>query len=349
MNLTLDNGGDLIAAVPLLLGFHPVDSVVVVTIADDAHGERVGPVLRLDLPSPRDAPGGAAYLAQAVGKHGVREVFVLICGGGTDLTPHRSFVDEMRAALGAVGVAVTHALWAPAAQAGQTWWCYDDPGCTGVIPDPDTLPLAAAMTFAGLVRYPDRAALVDSLAQDPPDVLERRAILVDSLICAELHAADDGSCDQDAFAKDVAAVWAAVDEFADLESSTVEGAKVCRTEPEFDDQRIARLTVALSHSDVRGECLKIILSDRAPAAIRLWTRLTKALPAPERAEPACLLAIGAYLRGDGTLAHIALDVAADADPGHELARLLRAALENAIAPTELRELLRRASSGRASS
>ena len=74
----------------------------------------------------------------------------------------------------------------------------------------------------------------------------------------------------------------------------------------------------------------------AAAAERLWLALVRATPAPERAEPAALLALTAYLRGDGALAGVALDAALNACPHHSLSGLLRAALDGGLPPELLR-------------
>lgn len=336
--ITLDDGGDFVAAVPTLLGFHPIDSIVVLTLVQDGPRCRIGQLLRSDLPAPRDARPLARQLSQACANNGARHVFLLITGGGPDPLPRRPFIDMVRAAFEEEGVGVERAVWAQSAKAGEKWWSYDDPGCSGEIPDPDTVPLAAALTVAGLVKYPTREALAATLAPDPPDVMERRTVLLDARLDVEFSAARSGTCDPGAFTRDWALMEAALDDFT---PSTLDQEER-RHEPVWDDERIVALAVALAHSDIRSECLRIALSDRAPAAVRLWTRLTRSTPAPERAEPAVLLAIGAYLDGDGPLAQIALDVAMEAHPTHALAILLRAAIGHAIAPTELREILTRA-------
>jgi hypothetical protein len=78
----------------------------------------------------------------------------------------------------------------------------------------------------------------------------------------------------------------------------------------------------------------------AVAAERLWLALVRATPAPERAEPAALLALTAYLRGDGALAGVALDAAQQACPHHSLSGLLRAALDGGLPPELLRGVAR---------
>ncbi|SDH96725.1 protein of unknown function [Actinokineospora alba] len=331
--ITLADEGDFVAAVPTLLGFHPVDSITMLTVVDDGPRCRIGQLMRSDLPEPGDELPLARYLSQACAQNGGRRVFVLVTGGGPGPLPRSPFVDLVRAAFEEEGVAVERVVWAQSAKVGEKWWCYDDPERSGDVPDPDSAPVAAALAVAGLVKYPTREALAATLAPDPPDAIRRRAVLIHAL--AQDHA---GKCDPEAFSRDWTLVEAALEDFA---PSTVDSSGRA-VEPRWDDERIAALALALCHSDVRSECLKIALSARAPAAVRLWTRLTRSTPAPERAQPAVLLAIGAYLGGDGPLAQIALDVAMEANPGHSLAVLLRAAIGHAIAPTELREIITRA-------
>ncbi|MBC6447632.1 DUF4192 domain-containing protein [Actinokineospora xionganensis] len=337
--ITFADEGDFVAAVPSLLGFHPVDSIVVLAVVDDGPRCRIGQLMRSDLRLPGDDLFMARYLSQTCAQNGGSRVFVLITGGGSERLPQSDFVDLVRAAFDEEGVSVELAVWARSARAGEKWWCYDDPERCGEVPDPDIAPVAAALTVAGLVKYPTREALAATLAPDPPDDIRRRSVLIDARLQAEFRNGQAGECDPEAFSRDWALVDAALDDF----TRSTEDLSGRGSEPLWEDERIVGLAVALCHSDVRSECLKVALSARAPAAVRLWTRLTRSTPAPERAQPAVLLAIGAYLRGDGPLAHIALDVAMEANPGHALASLLRAAIGHAIAPTELREIITRAS------
>ena len=83
----------------------------------------------------------------------------------------------------------------------------------------------------------------------------------------------------------------------------------------------------------------MVLSDEPEPAERLWTVLVRALPAPERAEPALLLAMSAYLRGAGIVAGLALQIVLESDPDHELAAHLDAALQMGFPPDRMRALL----------
>jgi hypothetical protein len=107
----------------------------------------------------------------------------------------------------------------------------------------------------------------------------------------------------------------------------------------IDEDTLLRAAHALRHPAVREAGLACALSERAEPAERLWTILTRATPAPVVAHPASLLATAVYLRGDGVLAQLAVDIALAADPTHPLAQPVRACLDHAVPPDQLRQLL----------
>ncbi len=100
----------------------------------------------------------------------------------------------------------------------------------------------------------------------------------------------------------------------------------------------------LSTADPEGGSSPDVEQERA-AAEQLWAALARETPAPEAAEPAALLAVSALLRGDGALANVALDRAAEAWPGHLLSRQLRAVASSGLAPGELGKALLRLPGG----
>jgi hypothetical protein len=57
------------------------------------------------------------------------------------------------------------------------------------------------------------------------------------------------------------------------------------------------------------------------------------------AAPATLLAVCAWLRGDGAMASVALERALDSDEDYRLAQLLRSALAACMRPEELRAMV----------
>jgi Domain of unknown function (DUF4192) len=319
-SIHLDDLGELIAGIPSMIGFPPVESLVLVTfhLTDRL---QFGATIRMDLPEPRHGPNLVGQLCLATVAHEPDVAVPVVVGGGTadppDL-PHRWLVDLVARELGEVEIPIVHALWVPEIARGETWWCYEDEECTGQVRDPDSSAIAAFHTLAGVVRYGSRAEMFAHLAPDREDRVAHRAQLL-----AERAA---GAADVTPAEK-----WAEVR--AAIDTVAADGS------PELADERIVRLAEALCDPLVRDSCLPLLLDEVADAAERLWTILTRAVPAPERAQPASLLAVHAYLRGEGVLANMALDVALDADPGHSLALLVRDAIERGTPPGRFRAMV----------
>ncbi|MBW8767509.1 MAG: DUF4192 domain-containing protein, partial [Geodermatophilales bacterium] len=106
------------------------------------------------------------------------------------------------------------------------------------------------------------------------------------------------------------------------------------------DRDIARVVWGLSDVRVRDRALGLALGPDAAAAEILWTECTRRSPAPLDAAPATLLAVSAWLRGDGAMANVALDRALDSRPTYSLARLLSEALAGCLPPEQLRIAIR---------
>ncbi|MFD4675130.1 DUF4192 domain-containing protein [Lentzea sp. NPDC058450] len=308
--------GDLYAAIPHLMGFHPADSLVVMVLQDDM----VNMTMRVDLPRPRHRGYLAAQLEGPLLEHGAAEVILAVVSAPSENMPeelpHEPLVATLRNRLGGVGIDVVEAVWLPSCQKDAQWLCYLDIDCHGRLPDPQLSALAAASAHEGNVTFESRAALAAIAALDPPEALERRSTLLDELMTAveapdpsvELHRVSD-----------------AID--------AVEHRK-----GPLPDKEIVALTRALAMPAVRDASMGFATQARSRLAERLWLELTRTCPAPERAEPAALLAFYAYQRGDGGVASIALDAADEACPGHALSSLIRSAVSAAFPPAELRAL-----------
>jgi Domain of unknown function (DUF4192) len=93
---------------------------------------------------------------------------------------------------------------------------------------------------------------------------------------------------------------------------------------------------------VRDRALGLALGADAPAVEQLWTECTRRAPTPLDAAPATLLAVSAWLRGDGAMANVALTRALTGEPGYGLAGLLARALESCVSPSDLRAILQEA-------
>jgi hypothetical protein len=319
-SIHIDDLGELIAGIPSMIGFPPVESLVLVTF-HVTDGLKLGATVRMDLPERCHGPDLVGQLCLATVAHEPDVAVPVVIGGGTadppDL-PYRWLVDLVARELSEVEIPIVHALWVPEIALGETWWCYEDGECTGQVRDPDSSAIAAFHTLAGVVRYGSRAEMRAHLAPDREDRVALRAQLL-----AERAA--------EAAEVTPAEKWAEVRAAVDAVSADAS--------PELSDERIVALAEALCDPLVRDNCLPLLLDEVADAAERLWTILTRAVPAPERAQPASLLAIHAYLRGEGVLANMALEVALDADPGHGLAVLMRNAIERGTPPGRLRAMV----------
>ncbi|GAB3464282.1 DUF4192 domain-containing protein [Actinophytocola sediminis] len=312
--------GELITGLPGQLGFIPVDSLVLATFSvSDTH--RLGPTMRVGLDETDDRPALVDRLRAILDQNDVVLAFAVIVGGGDadppDL-PHRELTEFLATELAALGVRLPHSAWVPGFEPGATWWCYEDEECTGQVPDPHTSALVAMQAVEGMVTFASREDMFEVLAPDDEDRVAHRAQLLAAV--TETEAGDVASLH--------AEVRAAVDAAAAQESL-----------PEPDDEQIVRLAVALTHQRVRDACLILSLDDQAAGAERLWMVLVRTVPPPERAEPACLLALCAYLRGSAVLAGMAMEVALDADPDHRMTFLLRKALDFGTPPETLRDIL----------
>ncbi|SEQ70356.1 protein of unknown function [Lentzea xinjiangensis] len=313
------DAAELYAAIPHLMGFHPADSLVVLVLKDNL----ISMTMRVDLPRPRHRGFLAAQLEAPLLEQGAAEVIlVVVCAPSEHIPeelPHGPLVATFRDKLGGVGIDVIEAVWLPSFQKGARWLCYLDADCHGTLPDPQLSAMAAASAHEGNVTFESRAALAAIAALDPPEALERRSALLDELT-ANSEEPDPGT--------ELRRVRDAIDAVEE------------RRGP-LPDTEVVALARALAVPEVRDASMGFATLPQSRLAERLWLELTRSCPAPERAEPACLLAFYAYQRGDGGIASIALDAAEDACPGHALTKLLRAAASAAFPPSEMRALATR--------
>ena len=310
LRLRLHEPGELIAAVPHLLGFRPVESVVIVAVHGGGPRRRLGVVARADLPAPDDVEAVVEGCAARVVPTGPVEIAGIVVASGPDdgEPPRLDVADAVREAFTRRGVAVPLRLWVPQIATGAPWRCYPPCDCRGAVAPTENSPLAAAAAWLGQVTYASRDELEASLA---PAGSHHR---MPELLAAEFEAAalDRELGGPAAARRDLDAVVAARGEVA---AGRVLG-----------DAEMARVAVALTDPDVRDTVMGWALDPDeavAAAAEQLWTLLVRAVPAPEVAEPAILLACGLLVRGGSALVGVALERARRADPGHRLTRARR--------------------------
>lgn len=313
-DIRLRDPGELIAAVPHILGYRPAESVVVCVHSGDK-GRQITVCARTDLPPPEHHWNVAEQLKLLMLRSKAEMVTVIIVGKAAESPPplpHLPFVQAIASVFSTAGVMINHALWIPEITQGVDWRCYDAiTQCRGHLPDPNGTELAAATAVDGIVTYANRADLRRSLEPTNPRQVKRRKRRIRTAL--DQHP-DEGH-----------AMKLVDDVFADL----AEGKFV------LDEDRVVDLAVALSHRAVRDACLRPERLTMGPDVEEMWSDLTREMPSPYRAEPACLLAMCAFIRGNGVLAGIAIEVAQEAVPDHKIAQTLRMSMDLGMPPKHL--------------
>ncbi|MGY1593288.1 DUF4192 domain-containing protein [Geodermatophilus sp. SYSU D00708] len=336
----LSDPGDIAAALPALVGFHPHESVLLVALGGPSGG-RLGLTVRADLPGRRASPAVARALARSVATDEPAGVVVAVVSEAPDDEeplpgqpadevvaglPHRDVVHELVLALAGLDIPVRDALLVRRGR----WFSYDCPE-TCCAPDGGT-PLPAGVTelevasvASGVVVERDRAAL------------EARIARLDGPALAAMEEL----------------TWRVGDRYARAARTDAEAAVrrswdtvvrvLGRCRPgagdRLGDRDVAGVLWALADVRVRDRALTFALGDDAAAAEALWTECTRRAPAPLDAAPATLLAVSAWLRGDGALANVALDRALTSRPTYTFAQLLAQGLAACLPPGDLRALI----------
>lgn len=306
----LSAAGDILAAIPHLLGFYPSESIVLL-VTEPGDTTRLTSLVRADL---GDMPAQLSALVTHAARQG-RNVIIAVVAHD-DLRhgplPRGGLVTRVSAALHLAGVQVHGTLWAPSIGAGRLWACYccDE---TGTQPDPAASQLAVVGALSGRVTHTDRESMGALLSADDPRRLEARTVLIERAIARPMDGRRAFQLVHDALIGDA---------------------------PRSDDQ-IAATAAALLDPRARDAALTFSINhtERLAVVQDRWLHLARTIPAPYRAEAAIAAAITAHLRGDGVLANLAAQAALDANPDHSLARLIAAALHAGITPDELRPIV----------
>ncbi|HZE14684.1 MAG TPA: DUF4192 domain-containing protein [Mycobacterium sp.] len=309
----IESPSALIESLVAILGFPPVESVVLVTVQDGA----MGCVMRLDL---REAAldGAVQRLAELAVRNGADEVTAVIVSAEAARCPicgeqFRAMSRDLAEALARRGARLGATLVVDRIAAGGRWHCVDNCGAAGVLNDPASSVLAAAAVVTGRRMYKDRGELEASVAVD----FEHAAALAPLL---------DG-------------VGGVVDCVAVCVREAVAAVRRMATGEMLSDAELAGVGAALADVRVRDLLFTMVDSDVSAAAEALWALLARTLRQPLRAEALTLLAFSAYLRGDGPLAGIALEAVLAENPHHRMAGLLDTALQSGVRPDEIRGLL----------
>jgi Domain of unknown function (DUF4192) len=341
----ISDPGEIAAGLPYLLGFRPRESVVLVALGGPSGG-RVGLTVRVDLPPVEYAAPVAGMLAQSVASDRPAGVVVLIVSEVPDLPaadlelpggklsaelPHRHVLHEVVLALAALDIPVRDSMLVR----GGRWWSYEcphpccAPGAGTPLPT-GTSALAAASVATGQVVEVDRGRLAARIAPITGAAADEMA---EASWRVGAHFARDAVDDE---ARTRRQSWTAIRR------------TVARCRPgagsvavRLSARDVARVLWALTDVRVRDRALGLALGRDAAAAEVLWTECTRRAPEPLGPAPATLLAVSAWLRGDGAMANVALERALTLEPGYALAELLATGLAACLPPAQLRAMVRR--------
>lgn len=296
---------DVLALVPVVLGFVPSDSVVMLTF-----GAQQAFHARVDLPEDPDSTPALvdALLGPAV-RHRVRRVVLVVYSG--DARGGTRVARSLARAFARAGIDVAEALRAD----GERWYAVlgGRRGRGGVpewgVPyDVSAHPFLARAVVEGLVTHASRDELARTLAADPGRVAAVEAA-TGTLADQRPSRVADGS-------------WV-----RQLVSRCVGSGEVAT------DAEVARLLHAVLDLRVRDAGWCLMTRESAGDHVRFWTDVVRRAPLPLLAAPAALLGFAAWLAGQGALAWCALDRCAESDPDYSMADLLGQALTNAVPPS----------------
>jgi hypothetical protein len=305
--LTARGPADLLAAVPVVLGFHPHDSLVMLTFG----AERTFHA-RVDLP-PDDEAGAVAEVVETLlapcHRHAVDHVAFVVYSGD----PSRAAVlaAALVPAFVADGIGVFDVL-----RAHDGGWCSvpiraDAPEPPLTAYDDTHHAFSAQAVFEGRVTLGSREELRATVAPDL-DLRRRWGECMDRLPPSAP---------------------------ADPEEAPrlVDGWVRSGEAPDDDDA--ARVLDVVTRVEVRDAALYAVTRDNVEDHLRVWSALLRGAPDPQVPDVAAVTAFCAWQSGHGALAWCALDRCLEVDPDHRLGRCLAECLVRAIPPTAWAEVV----------
>lgn len=311
----------MLGALPVLFGFHPAESLVVVLL--EGLRQRMTFGMRLDLPPPEHADAVACQVADVLRAHAATAALVVACT--TQAADADVVVEACTDRLALDGVRVVEAVRCD----GRRYWSY---GCTdadccppaGRAYDTSTSAALAQAVAEGVEVLPDRAAVAARLT--PVAGGDRR----------RMQAATDR------VAADLAAVAAGVRKEQRPRVLARTGADRIKpilaraaSDPEqlLSDEDVAQLSVWCSLIVVRDVAWAQMTREHAEAAFALWSQVARRVVPPFEPAVLSLAGFAAWLKGDGASAWCAVERVEAADPGYSMMQLLRETLVRAVPPT----------------
>jgi hypothetical protein len=298
---TLTSPHDLLAAIPFLIGYHPENSLVLVALKDD----NVGMAMRVDMPTDI-APESYDLLASHFQREAA-DAALIVAYVDSQSDPEAVLINTSAALLRA-GISIKESLIVSDGRY-RSMLCHDSECCPPLgspIPDIDSSRIAAEHVIAGHpMPFANVSGLVQSIAALP-------------------------SAMQESWQSEVRAFWIESDSESLLDLQRDGATAVIDLAGEYaqgrgaeDRELAARVIGRISDIQVRDYALGSHNDETADAYWQMWRELLLIAPRGFVAPIASIFAALAYERGEGALAHKALDRALADDERYSLALLLR--------------------------
>lgn len=308
---------DVLDLVPILLGFHPEESLVVVVL----HGSSVVLTARIDLGTrdelegdgPAGQGGRAAWLGARMAEIAVQHdaTGVILVGYSEDaglaaFAVHRAVLAQP------AGIEVVDAICADR----RRWWSLTCPcpscAAEGTPYEAGGGELAAEAVYAGvpLRVFGDRREKEATVRPPPADEL------------AALRRVTATTVEE----------WAGRPT-AEQRAALVAAVQAFTAGAELTDAECARFAVLASVIEVRDAVWVQFTRPDSERMCDLWGQVVRRTVAPFEPAPLCLLGLAAWLAGDGALQVMCFERALAVEPGHTLARLLEQLNDRAVPPS----------------
>lgn len=302
---------DLVAVVPAVLGFHPQDSVVLLTFGPPASAFHA----RVDLPlATAEQAEVADVLVDAVLANGVRRAAVLLYTD--DVEAARAQAELLVGRLLELGVDVIEVLRVD----DGCWHVVPEDGSSGTAYELETHPFTAQRVFEGHVVHRDREDLVDSLVGTDEDDAVEVALAATRFV--DLVATSEEAGD-------------AAHGFLRAEARWLQHrirSQLAERRP-LNPRDAGRLLVLTSLALTREVAWAEITRESAEPHVDLWRDLVRRSPRELLPGVSSLLAFAAWQHGDGALAWCAIDRCLEVDPDHALAHGVAEMLTRAVPPS----------------
>ena len=299
---TLTSAHDLITAIPFLIGFHPTDSIVLISIKDEA----IGLAMRIDLPQSLRSDE-----IDLLAHHFLREeadAALLVAYMPEDRDDGDSLLICLGAGLIKSGIHIQESLVVRGGRY-RSIICRDETCCSSLgekLPDIESTEIAVEHVVAGIpMPYANIEELRESLAADPQSHDGQWSELI-----AQFHIDDDSESLQELRRDGIETMDLLFDDFRMGRGAS-------------ERILVARMIGRMSDVQVRDYALGVHSEDTFDIYFMMWRELLRLAPRGYVAPIACIVAAMSYESGDGALAQKALDRAFGDDESYPLAGLLR--------------------------